>query len=440
MKKRLLALLCALVMLTAAIPAASALAGEGSRAADALYTLGLIRGTASGYALSASATRAAAVTELVRLSGSESAAAGNSWISGFRDVPAWCTDAVNYASRQNWVTGVTVLDFCPDRAVTANAWCTMLLRMLGYSDKAGDFSPDAAALFAQHIGLTSVAYSGPLSRGDLFAIAYGALTFPYKGTQETVAERLISRGVVSTAAASALGLLDTTLTARQISDRCTAAVFRLDLFEKQIAVDANVPTSNGSGFFLSPDGVALTNYHCIEDAIYATVTLSTGESYPVEKVLWYDAGMDLAVIRISRTSLNLRTVSSFACLELAGTQDIRTGDTVYTISNPLGLGLAVSAGVISSTSQKVERYSQPCIMDTADISRGSSGGALLNAYGQVIGVTSGAYTYGNSMYLAVPVDPVMKLDLASAQGQTLAEVAAAQAKLDAASAAAQSAG
>ena len=51
MKKRLLALLCALVMLTAAIPAASALAGEGSRAADALYTLGLIRGTASGYAV-----------------------------------------------------------------------------------------------------------------------------------------------------------------------------------------------------------------------------------------------------------------------------------------------------------------------------------------------------------------------------------------------------
>lgn len=60
-------------------------------------------------------------------------------------------------------------------------------------------------------------------------------------------------------------------------------------------------------------------------------------------------------------------------------------------------------------------------MNTADISQGSSGGALLNVYGQVIAVTSGAYTYGNSMYLAVPVDPVMSADLTS-HSWTLKEV------------------
>ena len=74
----------------------------------------------------------------------------------------------------------------------------------------------------------------------------------------------------------------------------------------------------------------------------------------------------------------------------------------------------------------VERYALPCVMNTADISQGSSGGALVNVYGQVIAVTSGAYTYGNSMYLAVPVDPVMEADLTS-EGWTLAEVAAIQA-------------
>ena len=60
-------------------------------------------------------------------------------------------------------------------------------------------------------------------------------------------------------------------------------------------------------------------------------------------------------------------------------------------------------------------------MNTADISQGSSGGALLNVYGHVIAVTSGAYTYGNNMYLAVPADPVLEADL-TVSGLTLKEV------------------
>ena len=89
----------------------------------------------------------------------------------------------------------------------------------------------------------------------------------------------------------------------------------------------------------------------------------------------------------------------------SGTGDLRTGDTVYAIGNPLGLGLAVSAGVISALERQVDRYELPCVMSTADISEGSSGGALLNVYGQAVAVTTGAYVYGNSMYLAVPIDP-----------------------------------
>ncbi len=56
-------------------------------------------------------------------------------------------------------------------------------------------------------------------------------------------------------------------------------------------------------------------------------------------------------------------------------------------------------------------YALPCVMSTADISEGSSGGALLNVYGQAVAVTSGAYVYGNSMYLAVPIDPILTADL-----------------------------
>ena len=136
---------------------------------------------------------------------------------------------------------------------------------------------------------------------------------------------------------------------------------------------------------------------------------------------YYDPQVDIAVIQVSRTSLDGETTSTFASVEMAGTADIRTGDVVYAISNPLGLGLFVSQGIISDPSRKVERYALPCVLNTADISMGSSGGALLNAYGQVIGVTAGAYSSGNSMYLAVPVDPAMTADL-TGEGWTLAEV------------------
>ena len=193
------------------------------------------------------------------------------------------------------------------------------------------------------------------------------------------------------------------------------------------------PDGNASGFFLSADGLAVTNYHAIRGDVYATATLATGESYPVEKVLYYDAGIDIAVLRISMTSTKNEKTSAFPFLKTASTADLRRGDTVYTISNPLGLGMAISSGVISDPLRVLDNYKLPCIMNTADISMGSSGGALLNVYGQVVGVTTGAYVYGNNMYLAVPIDPAQKADLSGA-GWTLAEVAARQTAADVAAA------
>lgn len=425
MKKRFSAFLCALVLLVSAVPAAAALEGEALRAADTLAALNLVE-AGDDYALDEPATRAQAAVLLVRLAGAEQAAGKDLWISGFTDVPAWASAAVTYAAHQGWVSGVTITQFKPNSTVTANAWFTMLLRMLGYSDKSGDFTVSGAAVFAQRIGLVSRAYDGAMTRGDLFETMRDALTFPCKDGSGTVIARLVAQGVSTRAAANALGLLDEALTARQVADRHMAAVFRLDTYKNQKEADANEPSANASGFFISADGLAVTNYHSIEDAVHAVAVLSTGESYPVEKVIYYDPGIDIAVLRVSKTSTDRNTTSAFAYLELAGTEDIRPGDEVYTLGNPLGLGLAVSSGIISATGRSVERYTLPCVMNTADISKGSSGGALLNIYGRVIAVTSGAYTYGNNMYLAVPVDPVMEADL-TVEGLALAEVAEAEA-------------
>jgi S1-C subfamily serine protease len=423
MKTRSISLLCALALLLGSLTVpAAALEGETQRAADALATLGLVQGTGSTYDLDAPATRAQAAVLLVRLAGAEQTAQAAYQGAAFRDVPAWAGPAVAYAAGQGWVTGVTATEFQPNSPVTANAWFTMLLRMLGYSDKAGDFTASDAAAFARRIGLTADSYDGTMLRGQVFQTMWEALTFSYRAGG-TVIAGLLERGVCARSAANALGLLDQELTARQVADRHMAAVFALDLYETQQEVRDGTPSANASGFFISADGLAVTNYHSIDGAVYAEATLATGESYEVASVVYYDADIDIAVLRISRTSTDHRTTSAFAFLELAGTGDIRPGDTVYTLGNPLGLGLAVSAGVISATGRSVAGYALPCVMNTADISRGSSGGALLNAYGRVIAVTSGAYTYGNNMYLAVPVDPVLSADL-TGQGWTLAEVAA----------------
>lgn len=426
MKKRVLAFLCALLLLTGAVPFAAAQEGETLRAADALHTLGLINGTGtSGYALESPATRAQAAVLLVRLAGAQQDAAADNWFSGYRDVPAWASRAVHYAVHQGWIDSPASagLDFHPDTAITADEWFTFLLRMLGYDDAAGDFSPDSAALFAQHIGLTPQVSTGSLSRGQLFVLLESALSFSYKDGSATVISRLIDRGIVSRAAANALGFLSPVLTARQVAERYTAAAFHLDVYTRQIELDIDMPMVNASGFFISADGLAVTNYHTIEDSVHAVATLSTGEVYPVQRVLYYDPDADIAVIQISKTSRSGHVTSAFAHLDIApsGTRDVRPGDPVYTLSDPLGMGLAVSSGIISATNRDVERYSVPCLMSTADISQGSSGGALVNALGQVIGVTSGAYTYGNSMYLAVPIDPVLSADL-TGEGWTIREI------------------
>ena len=76
---------------------------------------------------------------------------------------------------------------------------------------------------------------------------------------------------------------------------------------------------------------------------------------------------------------------------------------------------------VCATAHKADLSTLPCIVSDATISRGSSGGALLNEYGRAVAVTTGAYVYGNNMYLCVPLDPVLEADL-TGEGMTLQEV------------------
>ena len=425
MKKKLLSALCAAVLvISCAAPSAGALEGEQTRRGEALSLLGLVQPDAGGLRQEAPLTRVQAAVLLVRLAGGEKEPDTDGWFAGFRDVPAWAAPAVNYAVRRGWLTGVSNVRFDPQGAVSADEWCAMLLRMLGYRPEE-DFDAAEAAAAAWRLGVGSRVYTGSLTRGDAFESMYDALSAAYPGTKETVLSRLTAAGAVSSAAAGALGLRDPALTARQTADRYLSACFVLTLYESAEEAAAGEASADASGFFISADGLAVTNYHSIDGAVEAAAALYNGETYPVERVVWYDPDADIAVIRVSNTGSGGKTVT-FHPLTVVGSAELRPGDTVYAIGSPLGLGLAISAGIVAATGHQVERYSQPCIVNSADISQGSSGGALLNVYGQVVGITSGAYVYGNSMYLAVPAEPVLTADL-TAPGWTLAEVAVREA-------------
>lgn len=179
------------------------------------------------------------------------------------------------------------------------------------------------------------------------------------------------------------------LTAEQIYAACSPSVFYIEIYD-----ETGWCTKTGSGFFLTEDGIAVTNYHVISGAASAAVTVSdTGETYAVLGIYDYSADEDWAILQIEGTD--------FRPLEV-GSPDYNVGGaTVYAIGSPLGLQNTISAGIISNPHRWDGGVDY--IQMSAAISSGSSGGALLNKYGQVIAITSATYTEGQNLNLAIPL-------------------------------------
>lgn len=398
MKKQLLSLLCALILLLGAVPSAAALEGESRRAAETLASLHLLDSVPSAEALKRPASRAHAVDLLTRLYGLTKADMASS--------------SYDYAVAQGWVT---VTKGQADPIPTAE-FCADLLRQLGYTE---GFTDETGGIFARRIALVARDYDTSLTLGDLYEIVRDALAYP-GADGVTPAQRLVEKGRCTQAQIQEF--FPEELTARQVADRYLSAVFELDVFYSKKAYQNNRVSNSASAFFVSSDGLAVTNYHILDSAVIATATLITGETFPVEKVIFYDPSADIALIKVSQTTVDKKTnVPFFSCLELSEDPEIRRGDRVYTLGIPLSITPAISEGVVSSTDHMVERFNFPCVVSTADISHGSSGGALLNVYGHVIGVTSGAYEAGNSLYISIPLTLILEADW-EAEGFTFDEV------------------
>ena len=144
--------------------------------------------------------------------------------------------------------------------------------------------------------------------------------------------------------------------------------------------------SLGSGFVIDKQGHILTNYHVVEGASSVEVSFSKSESMDA-KVVGTDPATDLAVLKVKAEARALTP------LVLGDSDGVRVGDSVVAIGNPLGFTRSLTAGVVSAVGRTLEAPNRTSAIDhaiqtDASINRGNSGGPLLNAGGEVIGVNS----------------------------------------------------
>lgn len=139
----------------------------------------------------------------------------------------------------------------------------------------------------------------------------------------------------------------------------------------------------GSGIIVSPDGFILTNNHVIDSADKVQVELSSGKQYDAE-VVGRDPATDIAVLKID--ALDLPSIT------FTNSDHIEVGDIVMAIGNPLGVGQTVTMGIVGATGrsdlQDLKIDYQSFIQTDAAINRGNSGGALVDAYGRLVGLNT----------------------------------------------------
>jgi len=153
---------------------------------------------------------------------------------------------------------------------------------------------------------------------------------------------------------------------------------------RQIPQQRRVVTGEGSGFFISPDGYAVTNNHVVDHAKSVQVTADDGAVYTA-KVIGTDQKTDLALIKVDGKK-------DFAFVKF-GDVPPRVGDWVVAVGNPFGLGGTVTAGIVSARGRDIGAgpYDDYIQID-APINKGNSGGPAFNQNGDVIGVNTAIYS------------------------------------------------
>jgi|GEM_PF-1028518 len=410
MKKLSFLIVTLLVLLVLAMPASAA---DYTLQAETLKHLGLFLGTDNGFELERVATRAESAAMTVRLLGKEGEARQRNFAHPFTDVPEWASIYVGYLYHHNITTGIADDLFGSAQIATPAQYATFILRALGYDDSAGDFSWDKSLEKMISLGILNSGQAADFSpnagapRGDVVAISYFSLFANLKDSNKTLIEKLytLDQAITSEqlkAAAAIDGRLSMfsnvfgvakpypqggELSSEEIYAKASDAVFKIDT---KILSDADF--GSGSGFFITSDGIAVTNMHVIALMSSASITMTDASTYPVEGILALHPEADIAIIKIKG--------SGFPYLEVGDPSMLRTAQRIYCLGSPYGFDNTISDGLVSNVKREYEDYTY--IQISAPIAPGSSGGALLNEYGQVVGITTSGFEQGQ-VNLAVPI-------------------------------------
>lgn len=167
-----------------------------------------------------------------------------------------------------------------------------------------------------------------------------------------------------------------------------SAVVRPSIVEIYTYSDSahNTLVGTGSGIILSEDGYILTNTHVLQSDGYHVVITSDDKHFDA-KIIGRDAKTDIAIVKVQANNLTAAV--------LGDSDEVVVGEQVMAIGNPAGLSGSVTDGIVSAVGRKIKSdstgFMMNCIQTNAAISPGNSGGALVNMYGQVIGITSSKY-------------------------------------------------
>jgi len=158
-------------------------------------------------------------------------------------------------------------------------------------------------------------------------------------------------------------------------------------------------TGEGSGFVISEDGLMLTNHHVVAGADEVTVRFADGTESAVE-ILGSDQSMDIALLQLPRDR-------DWPHLELADSDEVAVGDWVLAMGNPLGLGMTVTAGIISGKGRVLGHDifgNEDFLQTDAAINPGNSGGPLVDLSGRVVGMNTAIIAGANTVGFSIPTN------------------------------------
>lgn len=157
--------------------------------------------------------------------------------------------------------------------------------------------------------------------------------------------------------------------------------------------------STGSGLILFHDDMVVTNYHVIKDACSVRISTDQDITYNVSGLWHENEKQDIAILKLEKNT-------DLTPLKIGDSLVVKKGETVTAIGSPLGIKNTVSKGNLSA---RIMQDNYDILQFTAPISNGSSGGALFNENGEVIGITFASFVEGQNLNLAIPIELVEKL-------------------------------